>query len=94
MPSGLISISKGSNGASRISAASFAKGATDKPWNELVQSMCDGSSSCSFIGTSNKPDARVADVGASEYDAGEGDRGPPAAAVVVAGLGAASALWE
>ena len=94
MPSGLISTSNGSNGASRISAASFAKGATDKPWNELVQSMCDGSSSCSLIGTSDKPDARVADVGAFEDDAGAGDRLPLSADVVVAGLGAASALWE
>lgn len=94
MPSGLISTSNGSNGASRISAASFAKGATDKPWNELVQSMCDGSSSCSFIGTSEKPDVRVVDVGAFEADAGGGDRLPPAADVVVAGVGAASALRE
>ena len=84
----------GSSGASRISAASFAKGATDKPWNELVQSMFAGSSSCSFIGTSEKPDARVAGVDVFE------DEGDDAGGVLFVGLevvadrGAGSALWE
>lgn len=92
MPSGLISTSNGSRGASRISAVSFAKGATDKPWKELVQSTFEGSSSLSFIGTSDKPDAKVAGVGAFEGDVGGGGRRLAAAEVVFAGLVAASAL--
>lgn len=78
-----------------MSAASLAKGATDKPWNELVQSTFDGSSSCSFIGSSEKPDESV--VVACGFDEGEDDRGgewPADAEEVVAGLGAASAPRE
>jgi len=98
MPSGLISTSSGSIGASSISAASFANGATDRPWNELLQSMCEGSSSCSLIGSPSKPDAKAADVGAFEEEGeGEDDGGGVLLAVMdgfVADLGAASALWE
>lgn len=46
IPSGLISTSSVSSGARRISAASFEKGSTDRPWKDFVQSMCEGSSSC------------------------------------------------
>lgn len=94
MPSGLISTSNGSSGASNISAASFAKGATDRPWKDDVQSMCDGSFFCSFIGSSEKPEASVAEVGVFEDEGGVVGGGIllVAAVVVVADLGAASAL--
>lgn len=40
IPSGLTSTSSKGIGASRISAASFAKGCDDKPWYDFVQSTC------------------------------------------------------
>ena len=58
MPSGFISTSSGSSGLSRISAVSLENGSTDRPWKELVQSTCDGSSSVSFIGWSERPVVR------------------------------------
>jgi hypothetical protein len=60
IPSGFISTSSGLIGLSRTSAASLANGSTDRPWKELVQSTCDGSSSVSFIGWSERPDVRDA----------------------------------
>jgi hypothetical protein len=60
IPSGFISTSSASMGLSRTSAASLANGSTDRPWKELVQSTCDGSSSVSFIGWSERPDVRDA----------------------------------
>lgn len=47
MPSGLISTSSGSVGASRMSAHSFGKGVALSPWKERVQSM---RSSVGFVG--------------------------------------------
>jgi hypothetical protein len=41
-----------------MSAVSLENGSTDRPWKELVQSTCDGSSSVSFIGWSERPDVR------------------------------------
>lgn len=58
MPSGFISTSSGSSGLSRMSAVSLENGSTDRPWKELVQSTCDGSSSVSLIGWSERPDVR------------------------------------
>jgi hypothetical protein len=58
IPSGFISTSCGSSDLSKISAVSLENGSTDRPWKELVQSTCDGSSSVSFIGWSERPDVR------------------------------------
>ena len=63
MPSGLISTSAGSSGLSKISAASFENGSTERPWKELVQSTCIGSSSVNLIGWSDSPDERDCVVG-------------------------------
>lgn len=76
-----------------MSAASFANGATERPWNELVQSMFDGSSSCSFIGSSERPDASVTVAGGfDDEEEGRGGGRAAAAEEAVAGVGAASPL--
>ena len=41
-----------------MSAVSLENGSADRPWKELVQSTCDGSSSVSLIGWSERPDVR------------------------------------
>jgi hypothetical protein len=58
IPSGFISTSCASSGLSRTSAVSLENGSTDRPWKELDQSTCDGSSSVSLIGWSERPDVR------------------------------------
>lgn len=60
MPSGLISTSFLSKGASKTSAASFENGCVDNPLNEDDQSTPLGSSSCSLMGPSSRFKAAVA----------------------------------
>ena len=70
IPSGLISISVGSSGAVRMSAASFENGSVERPWNERVQS-CDVSPSSRTNGASERPDLRFG-VGVDEVEEEDG----------------------